>query len=205
MEMTITKALAELKLLDKRINKAIDRTDFVNYCVGKKPVNGYNSNKDFDDDVRANYQSILDLIDRRDKIKSAIIQSNVDTTVEIAGEKMTVASAIEKKTSIAYKQFLLNKMEQNLVDADYEVSKINKSMQDRLDKLLETNFGKESNGKSYEVETISKPFKEQNEAKLVNPLNIKKKIQELTEHIDEFISEVDFVLSTSNSTHYINI
>ena len=42
----------------------------------------------------------MDLIKRRDAITKAIVASNAVTEVTINGETMTVASAIELKTSI---------------------------------------------------------------------------------------------------------
>ena len=49
----------------------------------------------------------MDLISRRNKIKSAIIMSNAKTVVEVAGKQMTVAEAIDKKSSIEYEKELL--------------------------------------------------------------------------------------------------
>ena len=35
-KITVTRALSQLKLLDKRINKAIENSDFANFTIGGK-------------------------------------------------------------------------------------------------------------------------------------------------------------------------
>src|SRR5690554_4907003 len=100
MEMTITRGLSELKLINDRIQRKINDARF---AVGNK-----NNNKkidgmtieEFNKNAKSQYQSIQDLIERRKKIKSAIVDSNAKTVVTIAGKEMTVASAIERKESI---------------------------------------------------------------------------------------------------------
>lgn len=203
MQMTITRALAELKLLDKKINKNIKETKFIATAVGSKPVVNYKSNADFISQAQAGYQSILDLIAQRDKIKSSIVDSNAKTLVEISGKSMTVATAIEKKSSIEYNQFLLAQLKNQLASANNTVENNNDKMQDKLDKILEASVGKDA--KNSDVDAITKPYKEQNETKLVDGINIQDKIDKLYDEVNGFITEVDFVLSTSNSTTYINV
>ncbi|MED1917335.1 hypothetical protein P4V64_18615, partial [Bacillus thuringiensis] len=86
-----------------------------------------------------------------------------------------------------------------------QVESKNEEVQLRLEKLLEANFGKDSKVKDTEMEAISKPFKEQNEAKLVDPLKLKEKMDTLSKEIDEFECEVDFILSESNTITKINL
>ncbi|MGG3800600.1 hypothetical protein [Metabacillus fastidiosus] len=45
MKMSVTRALAELKLLDKRIQSTMKTTPFISFSVGDKPVNGFCHNE----------------------------------------------------------------------------------------------------------------------------------------------------------------
>lgn len=205
MEMSITRGLSELKLLDKRIQKGINETTFITSAIGPKPVSGYTSTELYVETTERNYQSTIDLIKRRQKIKSLIVESNAKTMVTISGKGMTVAEAIERKTSIQYEKSLLEKMRRDYNHAVTQVESKNEEVQLRLEKLLEANFGKDSKVKDTEMEAISKPFKEQNEAKLVDPLKLKEKMDTLSKEIDEFECEVDFILSESNTITKINL
>lgn len=197
--MTITRGLAELKLLDARIHRGIDEAEFAAVVIGEKPVKGYSSNEEFSRKSRASLQSIESLIARRKAIKAAIVVSNATTYVMIAGQRMTVAEAIERKSSIHYEEALLGQMRQQYQQALAEIERRNAEAQVRLDRLLEANFGKESKAKDSEYEAIAKPFMAQNEAKLVDPVKLKERIDQLTNEIESFRSEVDFILSESNT------
>ena len=58
---------------------------------------------------------------------------------------------------------------------------------------------------SANLSNISKPILEANELKLVDPIQTEKKIDEMEENIDNFLNEVDFVLSESNAKNNIEI
>jgi hypothetical protein len=87
-EISITRALAELKLLDSRITKKISECEFV-FFTSKKYKSTMNSDA-LVSGSKASYQSVMDLIERRKNLKSAIIISNALTKVKLNGEEMTV-------------------------------------------------------------------------------------------------------------------
>lgn len=126
--------------------------------------------------AKADYQSIEALIKRRNAIKSAIVVSNATTKIEVAGVKMTVAEAIERKTSISYDIQLLDKLKEVYADLVGEAENVNQKVTERLDKHLETLFGKDGKVKAAENQEIVKSFLAENEAKIIDPLNLKEKI-----------------------------
>lgn len=205
MEISVNRALSEIKTLDSRIEKATNAIKYIDISIGKKSVSGYNSNNEYEYDVKSKFQSVKDLISRRNLIKSAIVNSNATTNVVVGEKEMTVAEAIERKNSIQYDIQLLNKLKRDYNNALARFEKENERVKDRLDSLLETNFGREGKAKSEEIDAISKPFLEQNEAKLVDAINIKKVIEQMEYEIDEFLNNVDFALTEINTTTKINI
>ncbi|KZN99116.1 hypothetical protein [Pseudobacillus badius] len=205
MKMSITRGLAELKLLDKRIQSTMKSTPFISYAVGDKPVSGFAATKEFEEKAKSTYQSTLDLIKRRNAIKSAIVLSNAMTHVEVAGEKYTVAEAIERKTSIQYEQRLLEKMKQEFAAATREVEQINDDVKQQLDHQLEVLYGREAKLKVEESNELTKSYREKHEAKVIDPLKLRDKYEKLEKQIDEFLAEVDFVLSTSNTLTEIEV
>ena len=106
-QMSITQGLAELKLLDKRLNKGLEDVSWMAVSTKNKKV----SEEELKKTASAEYQSYLSLVKRRDTIKRAIVLSNANTTVCIASSwSGTVAEAIEYKSSLMYKKKLLAKM-----------------------------------------------------------------------------------------------
>ena len=95
-KMTIHKALAELKVLDKRIVASVS----TQFCVANKHSNDKISGitvSDWKDIVKANYQKVNDLIHRNEAIKRQVTLSNAITKVKIGEDEYTVAEAIWMK------------------------------------------------------------------------------------------------------------
>ena len=207
-KMLVTEGLNELKTLNARIMRDIQKAEFI---VGAKNVEKNakpgKTKEDFSKEAKASMQSIEDLIARRERIKAAIIASNAVTEVEIAGQKMTVAKAIETKDSITYKQMLLEIMEEQYKKAVELVDKKNRAVDEKIDDLVATAYGKEGKEKVSEndYEAIAKPYKAANEYGFVDPLDLKKRIDDLHSFIDEFKSTVDSKLQISNCITVIEI
>ena len=204
-KMLVTQALNELKLLDDRINKAIN--DAVLVIAAKrseKKVNPNLTKEEFEIRAKAGYQSVLDLIERRKKIKAAVVTSNAVTKVIVHGEEMTVAEAIERKSTIDYEISLLRQMQSQWGAQNREMNMQNIRMEERIDKYIETFVGKDtSKAKDNELEAMIKPMRESGEYALVDPLSIEKKIADLDDYIKGFRSEVDAILQISNCNTYI--
>jgi hypothetical protein len=197
--MSIHRALATIKTLDKRIEKSI--SNFVPleiFLNGKLSQN--KTQDDFDKESKAEYQSIKAMVQERNRIKAAIIRANATTIVTINNVEMSVAEAIDRKSSISSDKSLLLKMRTELLINKNKVDKLNESAQTRLDQLIEKTLSKESTKiKGDEYESIAKPFMLRNEATIVDPLHLQTLIKIMDEDIENFEREVDIVLSESNA------
>ena len=205
-EMLVTEGLNELKTLDARIERAISDAKFiVDAKDSDKKVTPAQSKEDFKKKAQGSYDSIMDLIRRRETIKAAIVASNAVTEVEICGEKMTVAKAIETKTSIAYKKNLLYTTKRQLADAALSMNTNNAALEEKTTKLVETSYGKDAKVSPEDYNSIADPMRKSNEVSLVNPLDLETKIEEMEAYIEEFTATVDAKLQISNCTTKIVI
>ena len=196
-KITITRALTELKTLDKRIQKAIDSGTFVSFH-GQffKPDENSKS-------AQSNYQSIMDLLERRKQIKSLIVMSNAVTKVIIYGKEMTVAEAIETKSSIKHLENLLNRMKSQFAQANKNVESLNEKV--RRDLESKTKMSGEKDETKFDLTEFSTTYVDLHGVKLYDPLKISSKIDEIENYITGFNSEVDFILTEKNSTTYIEV
>ena len=205
-KLLVTQALNELKTLDSRITRAINSATFVASAKKcEKNVASNMSKEVFCSNAKAAIQSIDDLIARRKRIKDAIVESNAVTKVTVAGVKMTVAAAIERKTSIEYEKMILKQMQNQYMLAQQDVDRKNAQMEESIEKLVSTAYGKDSktNIKPEDYSAIADPYKEKNEWALVDPLGILEQISKRAEEIDTFLSFVDSQLQISNCTVYV--
>ena len=207
-QILVTKGLNELKLLDSRINRKIEEGEFIAAAkLSVQNVNGKTTKEAYKANAKADYQSIVDLIKRRNNIKSAIIQSNAVTKVDIAGKIMTVAEAIDKKSSIEYEISLLEKLTMQYKTSSDIIIKENEKVDYSIEQLLNTAYGKEGKEKITQAsyDAIAEPYRKANEYGLVDALDGEKLIKEMKDKIETFLSEVDTALQISNSTTIINI
>ena len=205
-KMLVTQALNELKLLDGRINRAISNGEYVAAArLNESKVSSTVTKEEFISNAKSSLQSVNDLIERRKKIKAAVVISNANTFVDISGVSMTVADAIERKGSIEYDEEILRTLKKQLSNAMATVGQKNLNMELQIDKIVEASFGKDSRQKinSDDYEAIAKPYRTNNEYGLVDPLGIEKLIAQMEEAIQGFISNVDAALQISNCTTYI--
>ena len=199
--MSITQALAELKLLDKRLSKHIDNVTWADVSTVSKVIDAEKMKAR----AQAEYQSFMDLVKRRDTIKRAIVLSNATTRVKIDTWEGTVAEAIEHKKSIQYKQNLLETMKGQLVQArvNYEAQK--SAVDTRLERLLQSELGKDVKTNPETITALSTSFRNNNKVELVDPLDLASKIAMLESEIDSFETNVDWVLSEANGRTMISV
>lgn len=206
-KISITEALNELKLYDLKITKAITNATLCGAAKKSSDKVGVVKKEDFQDRAKASYQSATDLIANRNTLKSAVVKSNAVTEVTVADKVMTVAEAIERKNSIEYDETLLNEMKRQYANATATVDKENKKVDAKVDDLLTTLVGKDSDKElnKDDQEAVERPYREKNEFEFVDPLGLYDKIQALEADIDGFKSNVDTVLVLSNATTFIEV
>jgi len=202
-QISVTRALAQVKSLNDRIARTTAQA-FISNVVGGKHPSGKPA-QEISEILKANLQSVQDLIKQRKALKAAIVRSNAVTTVTIAGVVQTVAEAIERKSSIALEQTLLGTLRQQQAQQIALVERTNVSVQQRLDDLIRTAVGKDRKVDEAELKAITGPFEAQNKAEVLDPSDVTKVIDALAAEIDAFLLEVDFALSEVNATTKVEV
>ena len=206
--MNLHQALVELKTLDKRIHTAIMEGSYV---VANKHSNSKIlglSVKDFSENVKSQYQKVTDLMARCEAIKRAVVNSNAVTTVEIAGKTYTVAEAIDMKNhGVERMKKLLYKLTTDYENARRMAERSNgDDLERRADEHIRNMFGNtDVKGATDDVKKAREEFIKAQTVELVDPIDIRKKIEELDEQINSFLVNVDAALSVSNALTTIEI
>ena len=207
MKTTVSRGLIQLKRLDDRINKGISNIEKFVISNKKKEnsvLNGTYTKNDYIEKIKSEWQSLNDLMELRKEIKSAIVISNATTKVVVAGKEYTVADAIERKNSIL-------KYENNIIKKMNEVYNLVLTATDLKNKLVEENacnlFGQQINNKKDEVNRVKmiNTYVDLNKWELVDPINLKELKETLNKEVQDFLSEIDSVLTESNAITIIDI
>ena len=195
--ISIARALVELKTLDSRINKTIDSTQWIVYKT--KGRNSGMLEEEYKKSTRSEFQSLHDLILRREKLKNAIMKSNSITEVEIAGNKMSVSQAIEYKKIIEYKKVLLYKLKCQKQQVVCDVESHKQRVQNKIDENIKVICGKDSKPDENVIKSVSEGITKGDPIEVFDPLGLDKVIKELETSIEDFMANVDYVLSESNA------
>lgn len=205
-KMTIHRALAELKLIDNKIEKLITNLDPVGMLIEGRLVNEIYKEEDFEKEVKSKYQSVSDLIKFKIKVKTALIKSNSETLVSISGESMTVADAITLKSSIDLKKSLHANLLTKFSKVRSKIGVHNEKIEDNALLLAKSALQKDNvKINDGDAIAITEPYMNKNLAHIVDPIDIKKEIDRLETEIEEFETNVDAVLSESNAITVIEV
>lgn len=206
-KMNVHKALAELKILDDRIVKAINS---VEACISNKHSNTKVKGVDikvYTGVMKSSYDKATDLIKRREAIKRAVVLSNAVTKVTVADKEYTVAEAIEMENhGMDFKKLLKQKIKKQYDAAMSQIITENGKLEDKAENYVVGLYGsKEGKTSTEEFTKTREAYIEAQTMELVDPIGVLKEMEDLETEIAEFTAEVDAALSVSNSLTEIEI
>jgi hypothetical protein len=209
-KISITRALVELKRFDQRIAQALTSGKFVDRTVGrgnKRKVPFSNASiADTEAAIRGSYDKVDQLIKNRAAMKSKIVLSNATVNVTVLGTEMTVAEAIELKSSVSSRQHYVNVLRAQLLQNRQVIEVDNAKLQTQIDTSLNSIYGTEkAKIDAAMVAQVADPQRDLLESELLDPVGIEKRIEKLQEEISEIMSEIDFVLSEANARTEIEV
>lgn len=206
MKYSINKCLIELKTIDSRIDKMIQNAIFVGMMKNSstKEHKTALSENEFNVNVNSTFQSILDLMQRKNSIKQAVVDSNARTMITVAGKEMSVASAIERKKSIELDKMLLNRLKKQYHSTIENLNYKNEDMEDSLEKQITAMLGSDNKNTDASI-SFSKSYRETNGWRIIDPLKCINIIETLEKDITDFESEIDCEITTSNAITMVEI
>ena len=206
-EMTVHKALCELKTLNKRITKAISETKPVSTKeASSQKVDGIPM-KTFNENAKSTHDSATDLIKRQRGIKAAVSQYNASKEIEVCGRKYTIAQAIwEMNYGMAEEKNMLARYTEMLHKCNAKIERANGEDLNRCaENAMNAIYGNKDKANSDEYLKGLEDYKKSHTLELVDPLNILKVIADLGKEISDFETNVDAAIQVANATTTLTI
>lgn len=206
--MTVHQALAELKVLDSRITKAIaggKYMDVKRHC--DKKIGGVDVGEYCTKTIWASYDSAIDLIARRNAIKRAVVKSNAVTTVDIGGTTYTVAEAIEMNNhGIDFEQRLYDEIRRQMMIAQSEINRNSGPyIQQKAENYINGLYGGKDKVDADSAKAQMQAYIDANSYELVDPLGVQDILAKMEADIASFSANVDAALSVSNAITKIEV
>jgi hypothetical protein len=216
-KMLVTQALDERDLLVKKIGDKIEKASFTDVKKHNEEnvADGRISEAEYRKDAERAFQQIMDLIQRFQKIDAAIVASNAATVISTSFGDYTVAAAISLRARLRtestyedeadFEKMLFRKMSRELEDRLMLMENKNKQLEATAAEMRLSILGKDSKAKDEKPLEVVETYVKENTTELVDPLDAKKKIEEIRERRALLLSEIDTKIKVSNATTFIEI
>lgn len=216
-KILVTQALDERDLLVKKIRDKIRKANFADTIKNneEKVIEARVSREEFCKDAESAFQQIQDLISRFQKIDAAIVASNATTMIKTSFGDYTVAGAISLRSRLRskgsyngesdFESALKEKLEHDLEKSVLMANSKNVDLQRAADGMRLSILGKDSKVKNDKPLEVVDAYISENTTEIVDPLDIRKKVEKLREKRDTLLTELDTQIKVSNATTFIEI
>ncbi len=212
--MLVTQALDERDFLAKKITDkimAFKAVDFAKHNE-EKTWGGKKERKGYEEETKAAFQQIMDLMARYDRIDAAIVASNAAAMIDTSYGRYTVAGAISLKNRLtasalpsknSFEVRLIQRMQKEYNDCMVAIDDKNRDLADTAESMRLSILGKENKTKETRPLEVVDTYVKENTAELVDPLGIEKKLEEMTEKRNKLLKELETQIKVSNATTFI--
>ena len=216
-KMLVTQALDERDLLIKKIADKISKASFVDTIkpnedkVFAKRI----SKEEYAKEAESAYQQIVDLIDRFQKIDAMVVDSNARTKITTSYGTFTVAGAISLRGRLRgmgaydgdadFEGILQDKLKNEYNERVRFCDSKNSQLQITAENMRLSILGKDSKAKDEKPLGVVDAYVKENTTELVDPLDIKKKLEALNEKRNTLLTELDTQIKVSNATTFIEV
>lgn len=216
-KMLVTQALDERDLLVKKISDKIEKASFVDTIKPneEKVFEKRISKEEYAKEAEAAYQQIHDLIQRFQKIDVAIVDSNAKTGIQTSYGEFTVAGAISLRSRLRgmdaydgeadFEGKLRNKMRNEYIDRIQFSDLKNSQLQTTAENMRLSILGRNTKVKDDKPLGVVDAYVKENTTELVDPLDVKKKLDALEDKRNTLLQELDTQIKVSNATTFIEI
>ena len=206
--ITITRALSKVKILTSQIQEDAKQNLFITTV----PNNMIDSESHIKlvQTLVSNHASLESKLSQIIKLKKLIAESNLNTTVNISGKEVTVTEALAMKDSYGIYEIFHSTLRKQYMKANNEVSLSN----ERINAAVVSNNSDISSSSDIKSEDLEKRLAI-NTKQLQDNMGIKiisgahgspeTYIEDIKKVYNDFVSEIDYVLSEHNSTTFIEV
>ena len=216
-KMLVAQALDQRDLLVKKICDKIRKASFTETKKHneEKVMERRVTQKEFEKEARSSYQQIIDLIHWYDKVDQAILRSNAETIIETSYGTMSIANALALRSRLNcsnaydsdsnFEGNLMMKLQEELNEKIRVMEQKNKGLQNTAETMRLSILGKDTKTKDETPLKVVDVYVQENTTELIDPLNVRKKIDELNERRETMLNELDTKIKVSNATTFVEI
>ena len=200
--ISITKALAEIKLTEKKLGDALSEMHFGFIAEGMKHVDIKES--DIKKKDNAAVQRYNDLSAKLSALKTAVAKVNTEVLVKKGKASVTIYSQIEEKARLKRTINLLKVIRQDLKQKIDYVDKYNLKVESAAADLAGKIYGTNKKAADGETSELMGEYFKANQAKIYSAHSLEE-IDTLINKCEEDLNNIDIFLSEANAKTTITV
>lgn len=201
VKMSITRALAQVKLIESKLGRAFAGFDVE--INGKLKYFPNFTTEQFEKEALVEVNSFEDLFKNRLKIKSAIARANIDTKISLLDTEYSIIELIDLKNSSQYKKNVYTNLINNYNKCKSDVVNQDVKIENEVSKQVEVANSNKTQVSKDLTTTLTETYKTLWGGKIIG-LDINK-ISKEKEELDKLVAEIDMILSEINSKTEIEV
>ena len=201
VKMSITRALAQVKLIESKLGRAFAGFDVE--INGKLKYFPNFTTEQFEKEALVEVNSFEDLFKNRLKIKSAIARANIDTKISLFGTEYSIIELIDLKNSSQYKKNVYTNLINNYNKCKSDIVNQDVKIENEVSKQVEVANSNKTQVSKDLTTTLTETYKTLWGGKIIG-LDINK-ISKEKEDLDKLVAEIDMILSEINSKTEIEV
>lgn len=201
VKMSITRALAQVKLIESKLGRAFAGFDVE--INGKLKYFPNFTTEQFEKEALVEVTSFEDLFNNRLRVKSAIARANIDTKISLFDKEYSIIELIDLKNSSQYKKNVYTNLINNYNKCKNDVVNQDVKIENEVSKQVEVANSNKTQVSKDLTTTLTETYKTLWGGKIVG-LDINK-ISKEKDDLDKLVAEIDMILSEINSKTEIEV
>jgi hypothetical protein len=203
--MTLTRALATIKTLDKQIQNDINLLAPTSFAINGQLDYDYSKTpEEFIAQYKSARQSITAKQENQRVLKQALHKANSDTTFTLAGKPYSITGALNTKANLPVTERIISQLLNQLTNTSHKIDKINKDVEQKVQQQLSAQGSNAQKSKDY-IESTKKDFEKLYGPVPVNLAETLEEVKKMQADVALFRSEIDMLLSEINASTLITV
>lgn len=200
MEMSLHRIIAEIKSAEQKL-AVVSSGDFVFMA----PADNTQEIEEATKMSQSAFDKYNNLLSNLATLKAARNRANATTAVTIAGRKMTIDEALAQKAANAYRLLFLNTMRSQMTNGKTRVEAVQAQIETRIAQQVAAASQGTKKASDAEVEVFRSLAERNTKQKLVTFPGLTAKVEEIATFLEQFATEVDYVLSEANAMTKVEV
>lgn len=200
MEMSLHRVIAEIKATEQKLN-AITNGAFV-FTV---PVDSVTDTDEAKRLSQSNFDAIQSLLTKLAVLKAERNKANATTKVKIAGAEMTIDEALARKAANVYRLTFLNTLRAQMNNGKVRVDQVQAQIEAKIAQQVSAASGGTKKASEEEIRVFRQLAERNTRIAVVTFDGMKDQIDRIAAELEQFATEVDYVLSEANATTKVEV